>query len=190
MEASAFLDLTLPVVRYRVAGIHRDSRGRIVAPNRIIAKVSRVEVASKFLAPPPERMLRELVERGELTCRAGRLWPRAFPWPKTSRPRPTRAATPITSPPSSCFRPCWPCVTRCKRRFGYDRRLRIGRGRGHLDPWSAAAALAMGASYLVTGSVNQSCVEAGTSDAVRRMLAQARRPISRWHPRPTCSRWA
>ena len=31
----------------------------------------------------------------------------------------------------------------------------------------------MGAAYLVTGSVNQSCVEAGTSDAVRRMLAQA-----------------
>ena len=31
----------------------------------------------------------------------------------------------------------------------------------------------MGAAYVVTGSVNQSCVEAGTSDAVRRMLAQA-----------------
>ena len=31
----------------------------------------------------------------------------------------------------------------------------------------------MGAAYLVTGSVNQSCVEAATSDAVRRMLAQA-----------------
>ena len=31
----------------------------------------------------------------------------------------------------------------------------------------------MGASYVVVGSVNQSCVESGTSDAVRRMLAQA-----------------
>ena len=31
----------------------------------------------------------------------------------------------------------------------------------------------MGAAYIVTGSVNQSCVEAGTSDVVRRMLAQA-----------------
>jgi PfaD family protein len=31
----------------------------------------------------------------------------------------------------------------------------------------------MGASYLVTGSVNQSCVEAGTSPRVRQMLAQA-----------------
>ena len=36
MEASAFLDLTLPVVRYRVAGIHRGSRGAVETPNRII----------------------------------------------------------------------------------------------------------------------------------------------------------
>ena len=39
----------------------------IVAPNRIIAKVSRVEVASKFMAPPPAQMLRELVATGAVT---------------------------------------------------------------------------------------------------------------------------
>ena len=61
VEASAFLNLTLPVVRYRVAGLVRDESGRVVAPNRIIAKVSRVEVASKFMAPPPAQFLRELV---------------------------------------------------------------------------------------------------------------------------------
>src|SRR5262249_8673441 len=44
---------------------------------------------------------------------------------------------------------------------------------GISTPWAAAAAFAMGAAYVVTGSVNQSCVEAGTSDIVRRMLAQA-----------------
>jgi PfaD family protein len=37
-----------------------------------------------------------------------------------------------------------------------------------------AAAFAAGADYVVTGSVNQACVEAGTSQQVRRMLAQAR----------------
>jgi PfaD family protein len=31
----------------------------------------------------------------------------------------------------------------------------------------------MGAAYVVTGSVNQACVESGSSDAVRRLLAQA-----------------
>ena len=62
---------------------------------------------------------------------------------------------------------------RMQAQYRYDRPLRVGAAGGISTPWSAAAALAMGAAYLVTGSVNQSCVEAGTSDAVRRMLAQA-----------------
>ncbi|MFO0846668.1 MAG: nitronate monooxygenase [Gemmataceae bacterium] len=66
VEASAFLDLTLPVVRYRTAGLHA-AGGRIVAPNRVIAKVSRVEVATRFFSPPPEKMLAELVRQGQLT---------------------------------------------------------------------------------------------------------------------------
>src|SRR5262249_43323020 len=67
VEASAFLNLTLPVVRYRVTGIRRDASGRVESPNRIIAKVSRVEVASKFMAPPPDRFLRDLVAAGDIT---------------------------------------------------------------------------------------------------------------------------
>ena len=50
VEASAYLDLTLPVVRFRTAGIHQTPDGRIVAPNRVIAKVSRVEVADDMRA--------------------------------------------------------------------------------------------------------------------------------------------
>ncbi len=68
VEASAFLNLTLPVVRYRVAGIRRDGSGRIFAANRIIAKVSRVEVASKFMAPPPEPLVKELLARGQISA--------------------------------------------------------------------------------------------------------------------------
>ena len=67
VEAAAYLRLTLPVVRYRVAGIFRDAAGRAAAPNRIVAKVSRVEVAAQFLSPPPEEMLNELVRSREIT---------------------------------------------------------------------------------------------------------------------------
>jgi PfaD family protein len=62
---------------------------------------------------------------------------------------------------------------RLQAQYGYDRPVRIGAAGGISTPWSAAAAFAMGAAFIVTGSVNQSCVEAGTSSAVRRMLAQA-----------------
>ncbi len=68
VSASAYLDLTLPVVRYRVAGLAARPDGRIVSPRRIVAKVSREEVARRFLAPPPERLLRALVVAGVLVA--------------------------------------------------------------------------------------------------------------------------
>ena len=63
---------------------------------------------------------------------------------------------------------------RLQAQYHYDRPVRIGAAGGISTPWSAASAFATGAAYVVTGSVNQGCVEAGTSDAVRRMLAEAR----------------
>jgi len=172
VEASAYLDLTLPVVRYRVRGIHRDGSGRVVAPNRIIAKVSRVEVATKFLSPPPERFLRELVATGEITAEqaamagsipmAGDLTAEADSGGHTDN-QPAIVLTPTMLA----------LRDRLQSQFGFDRPVRVGAAGGISTPWSAASAFAMGASYVVVGSVNQACVESGTSDAVRRMLAQA-----------------
>jgi trans-AT polyketide synthase, acyltransferase and oxidoreductase domains len=172
VEASAYLDLTLPVVRYRVKGIYRDASGRVVAPNRIIAKVSRVEVASKFLAPPPERFLRELVASGEITPdqatlatkipMAGDLTAEADSGGHTDN-----QALVVLLPTMLALR------DRLQRHYQYEEPLRIGAAGGISTPWSSSAAFAMGASYVLVGSVNQSCVESGTSDAVRSMLAQA-----------------
>src|SRR4051812_6324030 len=73
VEASAYLDLTLPVVRYRTAGIHAGPDGRAVTPTRVIAKVSRVEVPTRFFSPPPERFVNELVREGALPPEQARL---------------------------------------------------------------------------------------------------------------------
>ena len=73
VEASAFMALTLPLVYYRVKGIHRNERGDIIAPNRVVAKASRVEVAEKFFSPPPESMLRQLYEDGYITANEANL---------------------------------------------------------------------------------------------------------------------
>ncbi|HBE89553.1 MAG TPA: 2-nitropropane dioxygenase, partial [Elusimicrobia bacterium] len=67
VEASAFIGLTLPLIRFRTAGIRRAADGSIETPNRVIGKVSRVEVAERFFSPAPEKFLKELVSRGELT---------------------------------------------------------------------------------------------------------------------------
>jgi PfaD family protein len=62
---------------------------------------------------------------------------------------------------------------RLQAQYKYATPPRIGAARGIATPASAEGALAMGAAYRVGGSVHQACVESGTSDAVRRMLAAA-----------------
>jgi len=58
-------------------------------------------------------------------------------------------------------------------KHNYPQKLRVGAAGGIATPASAAAAFSMGAAYIVTGSVNQACVESGTSDTVRELLTQA-----------------
>ena len=173
VEASAFLNLTLPVVRYRVAGLCRDESGRVVAANRIIAKVSRVEVASKFMSPPPAQMVRELVATGAITAEQAE-------WATTRIPMADDITAEADSGGHTDNQPAivmLPTMLNLRdtmsERHSYDRPIRVGAAGGISTPWAAAAALAMGAAYLVTGSVNQACAEAATSDTVRGMLAQA-----------------
>jgi PfaD family protein len=58
-------------------------------------------------------------------------------------------------------------------KYNYPTPICVGLAGGIATPASAAAAFAMGAAYVLTGSVNQSCVEAGTSEKVRCMLAES-----------------
>lgn len=172
VEASAFLDLTLPLVRYRVAGLYQDAAGHVVAPNRIIAKVSRVEVASKFMAPPPARHLRELVASGAVSEDQAAL-AAGIPMADDVTAEADSGGHTDNQPAIVLLPTMIALRDRLQTQFGYARPPRIGAAGGISTPWSAAAALAMGAAYVVTGSVNQACVEAGTSDAVRKLLAQA-----------------
>ncbi|MBI3832569.1 MAG: PfaD family polyunsaturated fatty acid/polyketide biosynthesis protein [Planctomycetes bacterium] len=172
VEASAFLDLTLPAVRYRVHGIHRGNDGRAVAPNRIVAKISRVEVAAKFFAPPPEKFLRELVAKGEITEEQARL-AQEIPMAQDLTAEADSGGHTDNRPAISLIPTMLALRDQMQAKFGYANRLRVGAAGGVSTPASAAAAFAMGADYLVTGSVNQACVESGTSVAVKTMLAQA-----------------
>ena len=172
VEASAYLNLTLPLVRYRVTGIQLDSLGRIWAPNRIIAKISRVEVASKFMAPPPDRFLRELVASGEITSEQAE-WAGRIPMAEDITAEADSGGHTDNQPAMILLPTMLALRNQMQAQYGYERPLRVGAAGGISTPWAAVAAFAMGAAYIVTGSVNQACVESGTSDVVRRMLGQA-----------------
>jgi trans-AT polyketide synthase/acyltransferase/oxidoreductase domain-containing protein len=172
VEASAYLDLTLPVVRYRVHGIHRDASGRVVAPNRIIAKASRVEVAQKWFSPPPAKFLAQLVERGEITAAQAALAER-IPMAQDLTAEADSGGHTDNRPLVTLMPTMIALRDRLQAAHAYEAPLRVGAAGGIGTPHSAAAAFAMGAAYIVTGTINQACVESGTSAAVREMLAAA-----------------
>ncbi len=172
VSASAYLDLTLPVVKWRVTGIHRAADGSIVVPNRLIAKISRVEVARKFLEPAPERFLSELVASGGLTREQADL--------AAQVPMADDVTAEADSGGHTDNRPLvllLPAIQALRDEVssarGYAVRPRVGAAGGIATPSSVASAFSMGAAYVVTGSINQATREAGTSDAVRQLLAQA-----------------
>lgn len=171
VDASAYMGLTPAVVRFRLTGIREDD-GRIVTLNRVSAKVSRPEVAEHFLRPAPKKILDELVARGALTPRQAEL-ARNVPIAEDvtaeadSGGHTDRRPLPVLIP---IFRRL---VERITAEQGYAVRPRVGAAGGIGDPWSFAAALQLGADYVMTGSINQCTVEAGTSIEVKRMLAEA-----------------
>jgi PfaD family protein len=173
VEASAFLDLTPALVRYRTHGLCRNAEGRIVAPNRVIAKISREEVSAKFFAPPPERFLRELVASGQLTAEQAQ-WATEIPMAQDVTVEADSGGHTDNRPALALFPTIQTQKNACQIQYNYTQPLRVGLGGGIATPSSAVAAFALGAAYLVTGTVNQACVESGTSDEVRQMLAETR----------------
>ncbi len=171
IEASAYISLTLPLIRFRVHGIHRNSDGEIVTPNKIIAKVSRIEVATRFLSPPPEEYLQTLLDRKEITKEQAEL-ARQIPVAQDLTAEADSGGHTDNRPAITLLPSILSLRDRIQNKNKYSQKLRIGLGGGISTPASAAAAFAMGAAFIVTGSVNQACIESGTSSLVREMLAQ------------------
>ncbi len=173
VSASAYLNLTLPLVRYRVAGIHvHPASGRVVTPNRVIAKVSRAEVAQRFFSPPPANLLAELVRTGAIDAGQAELAARV-PMAEDLTAEADSGGHTDNRPAITLLPSMLKLRDEMAASWRYDRPLRVGLAGGIATPASVAGAFAMGAAYVLTGSVNQACLEAGTSDAVRQMLAEA-----------------
>ncbi|MDX2440435.1 MAG: PfaD family polyunsaturated fatty acid/polyketide biosynthesis protein, partial [Desulfobacterales bacterium] len=173
VSASAYLDLTLPLVYFRIKGIHRDSIGNIVCPNKIIAKVSRIEVAVKFFSPPPDKFITQLIERKMITPEEAAL-AESVPMACDLTAEADSGGHTDNRPAITLLPTMLALRDEMTDKYRYQNPICVGLAGGIATPQSAAAAFAMGAAYILIGSVNQSCVEAGTSDIVRQLLAETR----------------
>ncbi|HEX7312487.1 MAG TPA: ACP S-malonyltransferase [Pyrinomonadaceae bacterium] len=169
VEASAFMQITPALVLFRLKGLAVSPAGEIVGRHRIIAKVSRPEVAKAFLEPSPPNIVEHLLRTGQITPLESKLAQKV------------PVATDLCAEADSgghtdraVMSTLLPTIVRLRDRvcaqYGYQKKVRVGAAGGIGTPDAAAAAFLLGADFILTGSINQCTCEAGTSDMVKDML--------------------
>ncbi len=171
LEAAAFLTVTPALVRFHARGLKIDANGNIITRQKIIAKISRPEVAEAFLSPAPEYMLQNLLNEKKITAEEAEL----------SRKIPVAddlcvEADSAGHTDGGVAFTLMPTIIRVRdelmQKYRYAKKVRIGSAGGIGTPEAAMAAFMLGADFVLTGSINQCTVEAGTSNKVKNLLQQ------------------
>ncbi|GAA2311699.1 PfaD family polyunsaturated fatty acid/polyketide biosynthesis protein [Streptomyces violaceusniger] len=173
VEAAAFIQMSPALVRYRITGLGETSHGEVAVPHKVLGKVSRPETAEAFMSPPPPAVVQDLLHAGRISAREAELAARV-----------TMADDICVEADSGGHTDQRPLITLlpdmlrvrervAAERFPAARGVRIGVAGGIGTPEAVAAAFMMNADFVLTGSINQCTVEAGTSDAAKDMLQQA-----------------
>ncbi|MET9565854.1 PfaD family polyunsaturated fatty acid/polyketide biosynthesis protein [Streptomyces tauricus] len=173
VEAAAFIRMTPALVRYRITGLHRTPRGAVDVPHKVLGKVSRPETAEAFLSPPPPAVVRDLLRAGSISAEEAEL--------AAHVPMADDLCAEADSGGHTDQRPLvtlLPAMLRVRERVAAEYfpgagDVRVGGAGGIGTPEAVAAAFMMNADFVLTGSINQCTVEAGTSDAAKDMLQQA-----------------
>jgi trans-AT polyketide synthase/acyltransferase/oxidoreductase domain-containing protein len=172
VEASAFMKLTPAVVHYALSGLSTDPAGAIIRKHHVVAKVSRPEVARLFMEPAPPALVSALEASGKITAREAEL-SRHVPVAEDITVESDSGGHTDNRPLPALFSEIVLLRDKLAQQHGLGCRVRVGAAGGLGTPQAVAGAFAMGAAYVLTGSVNQSCVESGLSPRAREMLAKA-----------------
>ena len=171
VEAAAFMQITPALVLYRLSGLHRNSDGTVKCIHKIIAKVSRPEVAQAFMSPAPEAIVTKLIASGQITKEQAEL-SKGVPMSQDicleadSGGHTDQGVALVLLPSIQSLR------RELMKKYQYFKPLRIGLAGGIGTPEAAAAAFIMGADFILTGSINQCTVEARISDNVKNLLQE------------------
>ncbi|MDM8535711.1 PfaD family polyunsaturated fatty acid/polyketide biosynthesis protein [Desulfobacterales bacterium HSG17] len=172
ISAAAFMRMTPALVYYRTKGIFKNDRGQIIAPNNIIAKVSRIEIASQFFSPPPVKLVNILLEKDLISKEEAEL-SQYIPMAQDLTAEADSGGHTDNRPALALLPTMLALKNEFMEKYKFHEPLCVGLAGGIATPQSAAAAFSMGAAYILTGSINQSCIEAGICEDVKKMLCQA-----------------
>ncbi|WP_234859387.1 ACP S-malonyltransferase [Aquimarina aquimarini] len=170
VEVSAYIQASKALVLYRLKGLEEKENGQVICKNKIIAKISRPEVAKQFLLSPPQNLVNQLLEEGVITSQQAHL----SQFVSLADDLCVEADSGGHTDQRSAFT-VLPAIMslreELKEEVKYPDYIRIGLGGGIGTPESATAAFMLGADFILTGSINQCTVEAGTSEVVKELLA-------------------
>jgi PfaD family protein len=170
--AAAYVEITPSLVHYRAKGLQRDNNGQIIPKNHIFAKISRSEVARAFMSPAPRDILEDLAKQGKITREEAE---RAslIPMAEDITAEADSAGHTDRRPFVTLIPTMLALREEIKQKYKYAQEIRIGGAGGIATPHALAGAFSMGVDYVLTGSINQACVEADTSEIAKKMLAKA-----------------
>lgn len=172
MSASAFMKLSPAVVRYACQGLTRTSDGQVARRNHVFAKISRPEVARHFLQPPPAALLEQLQAAGKITADEAAI-AATLPLAEDITVEADSGGHTDNRPLTALFPTIAALRDEIAAEHRYTRTIRIGAAGGLGTPDALAAAFALGAAYVLVGSVHQCTLESGLSMEGKRMLTAA-----------------
>jgi len=171
ISASAFMRIAKSVVHFACKGLRKDPAGHILRPHRVLAKVSRPELAERFMSPAPQKILQDLLNDNLITEQEAAL-AAVLPVAEDITVEADSGGHTDSRPLPAMLAGILVLRDQLVAQYGYTRPLRIGAAGGLGTPNAVAAAFAMGAAYVVTGSINQATVEANQSALVKALLSK------------------
>jgi trans-AT polyketide synthase, acyltransferase and oxidoreductase domains len=172
IEAAAYISISEALVYYRVSGLFSSRDGEVQCRHKIIAKVSRPEVATRFLSPPPKDKISVLLNKGLIT-QAQAVLAERIPMADDICVESDSGGHTDQGVMTVLFPAIRLLAGEYNRQYNYCPQVRVGAAGGLGTPDALAAAFLLGADFVLTGSINQCTVEAGISDDVKDMLEKA-----------------
>ena len=159
------------ILKYALTGLKVDAdTGLITRRNQVFAKISRPEVAAHFMNPAPKSMVDDLLQRGWISAEEAHLAQYVSVAEDIIVESDSGGHT-----DNQAISALFPSIVQLRdtlvREHSLSRPIHLGAAGGLGDPQGVAAAFAMGADFVLTGSVNQGCVESGLDATGKSLLA-------------------
>ncbi|MGX7829579.1 ACP S-malonyltransferase [Actinokineospora sp. 24-640] len=169
VEVSTYVEASAELVRLRLSGARVNPDGTATPARRVLAKVTRADIARVFLSPAPSTVIAALRARGRITdeeAEAGALLALADDVCAVGD------AADYTD--QGALWALLPSIRAARAEVGGPATgVRVGAGGGIGTPEAAAAAFVLGADFVLTGSVNLATAESGMSAAAKDLLVAA-----------------